>query len=88
MEGPERGSLSVLAGYRSKAKETGAFACQDSTEARFDSTHNNQFLIRASAIVGIRNEHAALEPGPPFVEVGRVTSWCRTRFQPNLNRIA
>jgi hypothetical protein len=41
------------AGRRAKALHRGTFVWADSTDANFQSTHSNQFLIRASGGVGI-----------------------------------
>jgi hypothetical protein len=47
------GSSSFAAGRRAKANHNGAFVWADSTDADFQSTGPNQFLIRASGGVGI-----------------------------------
>lgn len=47
------GNFSFAAGLRAKALHHGTFIWADSTNANFQSTHNNQFLIRASGGVGI-----------------------------------
>jgi len=48
------GRYSFAAGRRAKALHEGAFVWADSTDADFNSTANNQFLLRASGGVGIR----------------------------------
>jgi hypothetical protein len=47
------GLNAFAAGHRAKATNQGAFVWADSTDADFNSTGNNQFLIRASGGVGI-----------------------------------
>lgn len=47
------GRYSHAAGYRAKANHQGAFVWGDSTHADFESTGEDQFLIRASGGVGI-----------------------------------
>lgn len=47
------GDFSLAAGLHARALHHGTFVWADSTDAIFQSTHNNQFLIRASGGVGI-----------------------------------
>lgn len=47
------GQYSLAAGRRAKALHNGAFVWADSQDADFESTGDNQFLIRASGGVGI-----------------------------------
>ncbi|HET9531928.1 MAG TPA: DNRLRE domain-containing protein [Blastocatellia bacterium] len=54
-----RGNSSFAAGFGAKANHNGAFVWADSTNANFDSTANDQFLIRAAGGVGI-NTNAPL----------------------------
>ena len=49
------GYVSLAAGYRAKAVHDGSFVWADSTFADFNSTGNDQFLIRAAGGVGIGN---------------------------------
>ena len=48
-----KGNYSFTAGYRAKALHDGTFVWADSNDADFESTANDQFLIRASGGVGI-----------------------------------
>jgi len=47
------GSYAYAAGRRAKAYHAGAFVWGDATDADFESTANNQFLLRASGGVGV-----------------------------------
>jgi hypothetical protein len=58
------------AGYRAKANHPGAFVWADSTDADFQSTDADQFLIRASRGVGIGTG----SPASPLHVVGRITT--------------
>ena len=51
------GAYALAAGYRAKATNEGTFVWADSTAADFNSTANNQFLIRASGGVGINTNN-------------------------------
>ncbi len=53
------GQYSFAAGRRAKANHTGAFVWADGTDQDFDSTGDNQFLIRASGGVGIGTTNPA-----------------------------
>ena len=47
------GDYSFAAGKRAKAAHTGTFVWADSTDVNFSSTGANQFLIRATGVVGV-----------------------------------
>ncbi len=47
------GVFSFAAGYKAKANHDGAFVWADSTDSDFESTSEDQFLVRASGGVGI-----------------------------------
>ncbi|MHC4609462.1 MAG: hypothetical protein ACYS7M_03855, partial [Planctomycetota bacterium] len=53
------GSYSFAAGRRANADHNGAFVWADSTDADFDSTASDQFLIRAAGGVGIGTDSPA-----------------------------
>jgi len=50
------GSYSFAAGHRAKANHSGSFVWADTVSSDFESTADNQFLIRASGGVGIGTE--------------------------------
>ena len=50
------GEYSLAAGFRAKARDDGTFVWADSTNADFQSTGSNQFLVRASGGVGINTD--------------------------------
>jgi hypothetical protein len=52
-------SYTLAAGRRAKANHPGAFVWADSTDADFNSTGNDQFLIRASGGVGVNKNNPA-----------------------------
>ncbi len=64
------GDMSLAAGRRAKAKHQGAVVWGDSTDADFESTGNDQFLIRAAGGVGIGLDN----PSSPLTVNGVIES--------------
>ncbi len=87
------GALSFAAGYRAKANHTGTFVWADSTNADFQSTGPDQFLIRASGGVGIGTTNtsgfnlavngSAAKPGG-----GSWSVYCDRRLKKNIEPLA
>ena len=64
------GRDSFAAGFRARAEHTGSFVWADSTNADFESTGNDQFLIGASGGVGINKN----DPQSALDVAGTITS--------------
>ncbi len=68
------GRFSFAAGYRAHAEHDGAFVWADSTEADFQSTGENQFLVRAEGGAVISGgSNAATDPGDAQLYVDGTT---------------
>jgi hypothetical protein len=62
------GDKSFAAGFRAKALHNGTFVWADETDADFESSGPNQFLIRANGGVGINTGDLLLHDASVFVE--------------------
>ena len=69
-ENAANGDYSFAAGYRAVAYEVGCFVWSDSSEEPFESSGDDQFLIRASGGVGINTN----EPSSALTVAGTIES--------------